>query len=225
MSRWSILVLLLVGVLPGPGNAWAVSLKEAYEAAPAANGYGRWVELQTGVTYTGGLLIGRVFSPVTNSFIMQEEGLDVAIVGNGAILDLQGEQICLSYCDQRLDISDCVILNGGVRFRGDNDQGLALRPVGSVRHVTFVAPQDYGVRLQGAGAGITIERNLIIDALDTGLDFVPSTGIAGTLLPTGTSIAMSVQTGDYGVPDVRDNWTFFGNPDLNGYPLHHFSFL
>lgn len=225
MPRWSTLLLILTVFGSAPRCALAVSLKEAVEAAGSGGGYDRWVELQTGVTYTGGLLIGRVYSPVTNAFLVQEEGLDVRIVGNGAILDLQGEQICMSYCDNRLDISDCVIRDGGVRFRGDNDPGLALQPSGSVRYVTFVSPQDYGVRLQGAGAGVTIERNLIIDTLDTGLDFVATTGIPGTLLPTGTAVAMSVQTGDYGLPEVRENWTFFGNPDLNGFPLHHFSFL
>ena len=40
-----------------------------------------------------------------------------------------------------------------------------------------------------------------------------------------SAIAASVQTGDYGVPDVRDNWTYYGDPDLNPIPLHHYSFL
>jgi hypothetical protein len=54
---------------------------------------------------------------------------------------------------------------------------------------------------------------------------VPSSGITGPLLPTGTAIAMSVQTGSYGLPVVKDNWTYFGNPALNVEALHHFSFL
>ena len=206
-------------------TASAITLKEAFEASPAAEGYDRLVVLEAGATYTGGLLIGRIYSPVTNSFIMEEEGLDVKIVGNGAILDLQGEQICLSYCSNRLDIEDCVILNGNVRFRGDNHQGLPLHPVGSVRFVTFNQPHDYGVRLQGAGQGILIERNIFIDVIDTGLDFIPSTGLEGELLPTGTAVAASVQVGDYGYPDVRENWTFFQDPVENAKPLHHFSFL
>jgi hypothetical protein len=51
---------------------------------------------------------------------MEEEGVDVKLVGNGAMIDLQGEQICMSYCSNRLDIEDCVIINGNIRFRGDN---------------------------------------------------------------------------------------------------------
>jgi hypothetical protein len=220
--KFRIFVFLLFLI---SGQAEAITLKEAFEAAPSANGYERYVELDNGVTYTGGLLIGRVFSPVSNAFLMEEEGLDVRIVGNGAVIDLQGEQICMSYCDNRLDISDCIILNGNIRFRGDNDPGLSIRPTGSVRYVTFYEPQDFGVRLQGSGTGIVIERNIFIDTQDTGLDYIPSNGVAGELIPTGTAVAASVQTGDYGVPDIRDNWTWYSDPDLNAEPLHHYSFL
>jgi hypothetical protein len=217
--------LYCLGILFFAQTATAVTLKEAFEAAPSASGYDRYVELEAGATYTGGLLIGRIYSPVTNSFIMEEEGQDVIIVGNGAILDLQGEQICMSYCSNRLDIEDCIIINGNVRFRGDNNDDLPLHPVGSVRFVTFHQPHDYGVRLQGAGAGILIERNIFVDVIDTGQDFIPSTGIPGTLIPTGTAVAASVQGGSYGYPDMRDNWTYFSNPADNDQPLHHFSFL
>jgi len=218
-------VLIFLGYIFFAQAASAITLKEAFEASLPASGYDRYVELESGETYTGGLLIGRIFSPVTNRFIMEEEGQDVKIVGNGAILDLQGEQICLSYCNNRLDIEDCIIINGNVRFRGDNSQDLPLHPVGSVRFVTFHQPHDYGVRLQGAGAGILIERNIFVDTVDTGLDFVPSTGIEGSLIPTGTAVAASVQVGDYGYPDIRENWTFFQNPPVNDIPLHHYSFL
>ncbi len=219
------LAFLLVLSLAHAPQAAATTLKEAFEAAPAANGYDRYVELENGRTYTGGLMIGRVFSPVANAFILDELGLDVAIVGNGAVLDLQGEQICMSYCDKRLDISDCVITGGNVRFRGDNDFEHQLIPVGSVTHVTFYRPHDYGVRLQGAGTGISIERCLFIDVLDTGVDVVPTSGFSGDLLPTGTAVAASVQTGDYGTPWVSENWTYFGDSAINAEPLHHFSFL
>lgn len=219
------MVFLFLGLLLWAQAASGITLKEAFEASPAANGYDRYVELETGVTYTGGLLIGRIYSPVTNSFIMEEEGQDVKIIGNGAIMDLQGEQICLSYCSNRLDIEDCIIINGNVRFRGDNDPELPLHPVGSVRFVTFHQPHDYGVRLQGCGAGILIERNIFVDVVDTGLDYVPSTGMAGPLLPTGTAVAASVQIGNYGYPDIRENWTYFSNPANNVVALHHYSFL
>jgi hypothetical protein len=217
--------LFVLAILPLVQAASAVTLKEVYEAAPAAHGYDRYLELETGVTYTGGLLIGRVYSPVTNRFIMEESGLDVCIMGNGAILDLEGEQLCMSYCENRLDVENCVIINGNIRFRGDNDPGLPLQPTGSVRYVTFYQPHDYGVRMQGAGSGILVERNIIIDTVDTGLDFVPSTGLPGDLIPTGTAVSGSVQVGDYGYATIRDNWTWFSDSVANSVPLHHFSFL
>jgi len=216
-------MLLFLALLPP--TAEAITLKEAYESAQPAHGYDRYVELETGVTYTGGLLIGRVYSIVSNSFNMVEEGVDVCIIGNGAILDLEGEQLCISYCSNRLDIENCIVINGNIRFRGDNDPGPDIQPEGSVRHVTFYQPHDYGVRLQGAGDGILVERNLIIDTIDTGVDFIPSTGMPGTLIPTGTAISASVQTGDYGYPIVKDNWTWFSDFADNSEPLHHFSFL
>ncbi len=225
MSRTTFWILFCFAIAFLASSAQAISLKEAYETSSPAFGYDRYVELEPGVTYTGGLLIGRVFSPVTNLFIMEEEGQDVKIVGNGAILDLQGEQISMSYCNNRFDIEDCVIINGGIRFRGDNNEGDSITPFGSVRYVTFYQPHDYGVRLQGAGSGILVERNLIVDTVDTGLDFMHSNGMVGTLMPTGTAVAASVQMGSYGVPDLRDNWTFFSMTDENDVQLHHFSFL
>lgn len=221
--RFLFPLLVLTGLAAWP--TLAVTLQEAYEAAPAAAGYDRYLVLDSGVTYTGGLMVGRVYSPVTSSFLVDELGEDVCIVGNGAVLDLQGEQICMSYVNNRLDISDCVVTNGCVRFRGDNDFGWDLRPVGSVTNVTFYRPVDYGVRLQGAGEGISITRCLFVDVVDTGFDFIPSAGISGELIPTGTAVAASVQVGDYGVPWVSENWTYFGNADENAEALHHFSFL
>jgi len=217
--------VLFFGILIFSQSASAATLKEAFEASGPAGGYDRFVELQPGATYCGGLLIGRIFSPVTNSFILEEEGQDVKIVGNGAIIDLQGEQLCISYCNNRLDIEDCIILNGNVRFRGDNNEDLPLHPTGSVRYVTFFQPHDYGVRLQGVGRDINIERNIFLDTVDTGLDFIPSTGLEGPLLPTGTAVAASVQVENYGMPDLNENWTFFQNPSENTVPLRHFSFL
>lgn len=200
-----------------------MSLKEAFDLAGPGNGYDKYIELETGVVYTGGLLVGQVFSPIT--WILEgEEGLDVGIVGNGAILDLQGEQICLSYCNNRLDVEDCIILNGNIRYRGMLISGYEMRPAGTVRHVTFYGPHDYGVRLQGAGTGILLERNLTVNAIDTGPDYIYTNGISHFNLPTGTNISFSIQ-GQYGWPAIRENWSFHTDPETNDRPLAHFSLL
>ncbi|MEZ4387733.1 MAG: hypothetical protein R3D98_09185 [Candidatus Krumholzibacteriia bacterium] len=212
-------LILALGVRAG-----GLTLQAAFEAAPALHGYDRYVELAPGVTYDGGLLIGATWDDDRQQFLA-EPGADVMIVGHGAILDLQGQEICVSFCSSRLDIEDCIILDGGIRFRGDADPVVDRTPVGSVRYCTFYRPRDYAVRLPGAGAGILLERNLVVDPVDTGLDYVVWVGVAGPNLPTGIAFGLSVQSGTYGLPTVRDNWTWHSDPVRNDNPLYHYVFL
>jgi hypothetical protein len=204
--------------------ALAGSLREAYDAAGPGGGYDRDIVLETGVVYTGGLLIGPILSPFSWE-LEGPAGEDVRVSGNGAILDLRGEQICISFCENRLDIEDCIIINGNVRFRGINTADYVEIPEGSVRYCTFYAPHDYGVRLQGAGQGITIERNIVVDAADTGWDFLYTHGAPNDWLPTGTNISASGQFGYYGTPVIRENWSWHSDSVLNATPLAHFSYL
>jgi hypothetical protein len=220
--RLAVRAALLRSAAPLGGGA--ATLREAYEAAGPGPGYDREIVLETGAVYLGGLLVGPILSPVTWD-LEGEPGQDVHIVGNGAILDLRGEQIAISYCENRLDIEDCIILGGNVRFRGINTSDHVAIPKGSVRYCTFFRPHDYGVRLQGAGAGITIERNIVVGAVDTGFDYIYTTGISSEWLPTGTNISMSGQSGFYGTPVVRENWSWHDDPGANATPLAHFSFL
>lgn len=219
---WPVLWLVLWLVVPSCSRA--ESLQQAFEQAGPANGYQKWVELETGRVYTGGLMIGPGLSPIEHRLV-GPPGQDVRIVGNGAILDLEGGQLLISYCTNRLDIDDCVVLNGNIRFRGINTAADVAMPQGSVRYVTFWRPHDYGVRLQGSGDGITIERNLVVSAIDTGPDWIYTHGMANAWLPTGTNISFSGQAGFYGVPVVTGNWTFHEDPRLNLDPLRHFSRL
>ncbi len=116
------LISLPVAVPPAAG----VSLKAMYDAAPAAHGYDKYIELQTGVVYTGGLWIGGTFNRITAEFEIKNE--DVRIAGNGAILDLKGQEICIAYTTGRFDIENCVILGGNVRYRGYDGDGAGLLP-------------------------------------------------------------------------------------------------
>jgi hypothetical protein len=203
----------------------AVTLKEVLQSAPAGGGFDRYVVLETGVVYEGGFIVGATWDDDRQIFRDDEPGFDVKIVGNGAILDLQGQQICISFCRHRLEIEDCIFLNGGVRFRGERTPQVDRVPSGSVRHCTFYRPHDYAVRLQGAGNGITLERNIVVDTQDTGLDYVIWSGVAGENLPTGVCIAPSVQIGAFGLPQMWDNWTFFSDPQINADPSYHYVFL
>jgi hypothetical protein len=201
------------------GSAGGASLKQAYDQAPPAFGYQKYIVLETGVVYSGGLWLGGTFDRISAQFL--GEGEDVRIVGNGAILDLQGQEICMAYCNNRLDIDDCVILNGNIRFRGFDGGGYSLLPQGSVRHITFYKPHDYGVRLFGCGSGILVRRNIIVDAVDTGPDFMFLTGYASDWLPTGASCALSLTAGF----DVAENWSYHVDAAVNANPLRHFTML
>lgn len=230
-SPVAVVVLALVFLSTGAAIAPLAAapaplpLQAAFEAAPARDGYDRWLELETGRLYTGGLQIGPTWDDDQACFVTAEQGLDVMIAGNGAVLDLQGQSIRLSFCTNRLDIQDCVVLNGGVRFVGDRTLAGDRVPSGSVRYCTFYRPVDYAVRLMGAGATVACERNLVVDPVDTGQDVVIWSGIAGLHLPTGLAFGISVQTGAFGFPSLRDNWTWHSEPRANEDPLRHFGFL
>jgi hypothetical protein len=218
LNKASVLLLFLFVILFS--SISAITLKEAFDAAEPQEGYDKFLQLNTGETYTGGLLIGKLFDQRTAQ-LYGEEGLNVRIQGNGAILDLQGSEICISCCENVLDIEDCIIINGNIRFRGMNNSLFDQRPWGSVRYVTFYQPHDYGIRLQGAGENILIERNIIVDAVATGSDYIFTTGISTDWLPTGSAIAISVFTGFYGTPVIQDNWTFHYDTEANSDSLRH----
>jgi hypothetical protein len=202
---------------------FATTLKEMHDAASPGSGYDRYIVLETGVTYTGGLLIGGTFNRITAQF--EPGGEDVRIAGHGAILDLEGAEICLSYCSNRLDIDDCVIINGNIRFHGYQDSSTDHWPAGFVRHVTFYKPHDYAVRMLSSGRNIEVDHNIAVDVEDTGWDFLPFNGTSNDWLPTGIAVAMSELPGGLDTPDVSDNWTWFSDPAANGTALRHFALL
>ncbi len=216
---FGLLCAAALGGGPGLSAASAETLKAAYERAGPAAGYDKYLVLETGVTYTGGLWIGGVFDRISATF--EPGGGDVRIVGNGAILDLQGGEICMAYCNKRLDLDDCVILNGDVKFRGYEDSVTRLIPQGSVRFVTFYRPHDYGVRMFHSGEGVLVERNLVVDAIDTGGDFMYLSGLASAWLPTGASFSLSLQGGQ----QVVENWSYHSDPAANVDPMRHFTVL
>ncbi|MBS3741741.1 MAG: hypothetical protein KGY75_06925 [Candidatus Cloacimonetes bacterium] len=217
MKKILFLSLLLFAAV----NLSAISLKQVYESAPAAGGYDKYLELETGHIYTGGLLIGKVLDPV-NSELSGYEGRDVRIAGNGAILDLQGEQLCISYCENELAIDNCIIINGNIRFRGIAQPDTTSMPTGFVKYCTFYNTDDYGVRLQGAGDSITIERNIFVDAVDTGPGFIYTNGTSTPLIITGANVAISVFYNTYGIPNLLHNWSFHTEPAINADSTRHF---
>lgn len=219
MRRARILAFLLSALTASTGAAG--TLRAAYEAAGPGGGFDKLVVLETGRIYTGPLLIGPTL-PCYSDQLVGDPGLDVRIEGNGALLDLEGGQICMSYCNHRFEIEDCVVINGGIRFRGLTWEHDYLLPSGRVRHVTFYRPQDYALRFQRTGPEIVVERNLVLDAVDTGDDFIYITGISSEWLPTGASISPAVAVA---LPQMTENWSWHSDPLINGQPVMHFMLL
>jgi len=199
----------------------AITLQQVYETAQAVGEYDRYLSLETGVTYTGGILIGKIYDPVLQELV-GPEGLNVRIEGNGAILDLEGEQICISYCNNKLDIDNCIFINGNIRYRGINNTVGSEIPTGFIEYCTFYQPHDYAIRLQGSGNDIRIERNIFVDAVDTGDDFTFLNGIPMEWLPTGSSVAISIFYSTYGIPILLDNWSYHTDEIINSDDIKHF---
>jgi len=217
MKRTSLLLILCLfsAFLSG------ISLKEVYDAAAAQDGYDKYLDLETGVTYEGGLFIGNVFNRFTNQY-EGDLGENVMIKGNGAILDLQGQQITISFTDKRLDIEECIIINGNIRFRGVNSEDYVLTPAGSVKQVTFYKPHDYAVRAQAAGEGIVLENNITVDVQATGDDYVAISGFPLEWLPTGISFALDLVEQ---IPEMDNNFSYFSNEVTNADSVWHFTML
>lgn len=215
MKVYLTTILLLLAVLLS-----GTTLKEVYDNAEGNALYDKILVLNTGEIYTGSLLIGGTFNHIPATFT-DTLGANVKIMGNGAVLDLQGGFITLQYTDKRLDISDCVIINGGVKFRGSTE-GTSLIPSGSVSHVTFYRAEDYAIRIRCAGAGISITNNIFVDSYGTGEDFVNYTSETLEWLPTGYNLVTTIFVETYGAPLISDNWSYFSDWRLNQDLLHHY---
>jgi len=220
-----IVLLLMTLSLVLLGRLNSTTLKQEFDAAIPANGFDKYIELETGVIYTGGLSIGKVFNPLTREFEGEDcLNIDVKIIGNGAILDLEGKEIKISFCNNRLEIENCVILNGNIRYYGYETTEEIVHPIGYVKYVTFYKPHDFGIRLQGSGGDILLERNIVIDAIDTGDDFMEINGNPSDWTPTEINFGFS-QFDWWGIPQIKDNWSFFSKPSTNNDLTKHFTRL
>ena len=153
-----------------------------FDAAGPNGDFDKVVSLQFGETYTGGLELDGTYCDEVN----------LKIIGNGAILDMQGERLYFSNMDKELDISDLIITNGYISFNG-----LEIEPRGSVKNVTFYQPKNYAVLMALCGNEIIIERNIVVEAQP--IDFF------GQANPTGISFGLDK---DYTYETIIDNWSY-----------------
>jgi hypothetical protein len=199
---------------------YGTTLKQAFELAEAGEGYDKLVVLDGSQTYIGGLLIGRTYN--NDQLRLEDEILvDVKIVGNGAVLDLQGEKLCISYCENTLDIEDCVIINGTVLYRGI-EMDYHQKPSGSVSHCTIYNAIDYGLKTQYCGEGIQFDHNIVMNSISTGSDFIFISSETHEWIITGCNISASVQASP---PLVTNNWSYHSDVATNTDSLLHFASL
>lgn len=173
-----IIMLLLVSV----SLAFSATLQEMYDNALPAGDYDKLIELENGVIYTGGLSIDGATDGTASS---------IQIIGNGAILDMEGGKFYFANTEKTFDIQDLAVTNGFFHFFGQS-----AAPTGIVKFVTFYNPISYGVRMEYCGDNIQLERNIVAGAIDTG-----NMGISGT----GISFGIDK---DFPLDGIIENWSF-----------------
>jgi hypothetical protein len=144
-------VLLLL-----PVAAHTATLQSVYDAAGPQGGYTKYLQLDAGATYTGGLVI--------------PAGDIVCIKGNGATIDLQTSTIQIQGKGLRLDVDHCIIRNGGLASAGYAQGALSfLGSSGNVINNTFYG-NTIGIRVYATGPGaVTVMDNIIVWSSVTGL--------------------------------------------------------
>ena len=108
----------------------AITLQEAFDNASPANGYDKYLELETGMIYTGGIGIyeGDVFIDCKETIINLEDG-------NGIWIYADEQYPC------SLEIQNCSIINGqyyGLSFGGTS--------IGNIKNCNFL-DTSFGLKL------------------------------------------------------------------------------
>ena len=139
-----------------PQAATCVTLESAYAGAGPLNGYDKYLELTSTVTYTGGITI--------------TYGTTACIKGNGATIDLQNGMIHVGGSTTRLDIDHCVLVNGGDPIYGPGQSALNfVASGGSVTNNTLHA-NTVGIRVYQTSPGaVSVKNNIFSDNTQAGL--------------------------------------------------------
>lgn len=188
-----ILVILLLAL-----SLSATTLKEVWDSSTSNGEFEKYLVLNAGETYTGGLVLSSEF----------DTDKPTKIVGKGAILDLENEKILIDRVDGAgFAIEDCVITNGGIEFKsfyGD------IYPKGDIKYITFYEPLEYGIRMNSSGEDISVTKSIFHSAVWNG-----GTGFS----PDGINVA--IESSDlYGTPDIIDNWSYHIGEPMGDYSVH-----
>ena len=147
-----VVTLLALSFVSCPAN----TLQSVYDAAGPNGVYTRYIVLDRGTIYTGGLVI--------------PDFDNVCIKGNGATVDLQTGMMIVQGGGANLDIDHCVIKNGCLSGAGYT-QG-ALNFVGGHGNVlnNVILSSTIAIRIYGTGpGGVTVMNNIIVHNIVTGL--------------------------------------------------------
>ncbi|PID26886.1 MAG: hypothetical protein CR982_08150 [Candidatus Cloacimonadota bacterium] len=182
-----ILSALLTSLFP-------ISLEEAWNSSGSNNGYDKYVELEEGVIYTGGLNLTDL------------GGFSTKIIGNGAVIDLQGETIRADeWSSSELSIYNCAITNGSVWFEGKDSE----KPFGTVENVTFYNSKGYAIRIKNTGEDVVIKNCILSETrIDDG---------SGNS-PDGINLAFS--NSDANLPTIENNWSYQETQSPEDYSVH-----
>ncbi|MGD8718420.1 MAG: right-handed parallel beta-helix repeat-containing protein [Candidatus Zixiibacteriota bacterium] len=102
-----IVVTLAIALLAVP-LAWGKTLQSAYDEAGSGEGYDKLLVLDPNIVYTGGLGV--------------LQGKKSCIRGNGALIDLERNQIYCSQAGTEVHITGCCFVNGSA-----NDAAIAIQ--------------------------------------------------------------------------------------------------
>jgi nitrous oxidase accessory protein NosD len=157
-SRFSVRVAasLIVAACLFPLVTQAVTLQSVYLSAPSQAGYDRYLELESGMTYTGGIDVS--------------SGMTVCIKGNGATIDLQGSMIQVADYTTRLDIDHCVLVHGGNPDYGTGQAALNfVASSGNVSNNTIYG-NTLGIRVYLSPLNaVRIKNNIVVKNLFAGV--------------------------------------------------------
>jgi len=147
VGLWLFATISVFLILLLPTGSHSATLQEVYDAAGPNGQYTKYLVLDAGVTYTGGLIV-----PSTDR---------ACIKGNGAILDLQTSTIQMQGMGAKLDIDHCVIKNGCLPSSEYSEGALSyIGCSGRVLNNTFYG-NTIGIRIYLTGQDSVVVMNNI----------------------------------------------------------------
>jgi parallel beta-helix repeat protein len=170
--RYLVVLLALALVVPA---ALAKTLQSAYDEAGPGEGYDKLLVLNPNVTYTGGLSV--------------VQGKKSCIRGNGALCDLDGNQVFISQPGTLCDVTGCCFVDGSFLGALYISDGASANVDGNT-----ICKSGIGVYVW-MNASATVKNNVIFKNTKTG---APMYGIAKHQSTTSLNVLYNDVDANYG---------------------------